>query len=98
MIVKEKVSTEKDVYIAPCLKCGHDDVSIFDYGYNAPNLGGGKCKKCGHEVVSACNILPTVSELAKKWNSENDIPTLIEKKELEKSLIEDEINQLKQRL
>ena len=74
----EEVVSKKKVHVASCMKCGSTDILLSDCGYSSFNYGGGKCKKCGHEVstqVGSC--FPTVSDLAKIWNAENDKHFLI---------------------
>lgn len=78
MFVEEEVTRKKKVYVAPCIKCGSDDIQLYDYGYNAPNIGGGRCKACKHEATrNIASIFPTVSELAEVWNADNDKASLI---------------------
>ncbi|WP_026960367.1 hypothetical protein [Aliagarivorans taiwanensis] len=88
----------RTITVAPCIKCGCDEISIFDYGYSAPNIGGGKCTGCGHEVSSSCAISPKKEDLAQKWNDANDVATVLAKKESQMKELEAEIAELKNKL
>ncbi len=76
--VEEK--TTKQIYVAPCLKCGCDEIQIDDYGYNAPNIGGGKCTQCTNEASASCDIFPKKETLANIWNAQNCKKTLTKNK------------------
>ena len=77
MLVTETKSVTRDLYVAPCLKCGCKEIVLSDSNYSSFNRGGGTCSQCKHEVVGCCGCLPTVDDLARIWNNENDIDTLI---------------------
>jgi hypothetical protein len=78
MFIEEEITSKRRVYVAPCVKCGSEDINIFDYGYNSPNMGGGECKSCTHSVISnVAALYPTKTELAKIWNASNDKSILI---------------------
>lgn len=67
--------------IAPCLECGSDDITLDHSNYSSFNTGGGECNHCHRTTRIAVGCFPTMEELAKIWNDENDIPTLIETEE-----------------
>lgn len=78
MYIEEEVVRKKKVYVAPCIKCGSEDIKLFDYGYSSPNIGGGECKACKHNVTqNIMSLDPKPSELAVIWNASNDKETLI---------------------
>lgn len=79
MKITETVTRE--VYVAPCIKCGSSDIAISDYGYSAPNIGGGQCKKCKHEVTSGCSCIVDMRTLISIWNAGNDPQRLIKEQE-----------------
>ena len=82
MEIQEQVTTTRTVYVAPCVKCGSEDVTIDDCGYSSFNVGGGKCKSCGHSVTSSiASCFPTKKELARIWNFSNDKNQLIQQAE-----------------
>lgn len=94
MDLKVQKTVTETVYVAPCIKCGHDDINIRDYGYNASNIGGGTCKRCKHEVSSACDIFPEMEKLAAIWNAENCKNTIITRKKQQIANLEAEIAEL----
>ncbi|GBG14878.1 uncharacterized protein NMK_2479 [Novimethylophilus kurashikiensis] len=78
-ITETKTVTEtKEIYVAPCLKCGSADIKLWDCGYTEGNVGGGVCKECGHEGKQGwIGSSPSKEQLAGIWNAANDIDTLI---------------------
>ncbi|MDH0342049.1 hypothetical protein [Chromobacterium haemolyticum] len=78
MKVVETVQVEREIAVAPCLKCGGTDIKIHDYGYWEGNAGGGTCKTCGAETVKPCGPDPKVDGLVAIWNSGNDIQQLVQ--------------------
>lgn len=96
MKVTENVVVKKELNVAPCFKCGHDDIVISDNNYSSFNTGGGKCKNCGHEASSGVGCLPTMSELVSIWNQANDIEILIKTQEVIIENAQKEIKQLKE--
>lgn len=92
--VEDKVT--RTVTVAPCIKCGDDNANIFDYGYNAPNIGGGKCSKCHHEATAPCDIFPEKEDLVAIWNAQNCKETLIKSKQLQITKLQSEIDALQQ--
>lgn len=96
MKITEKVVVEKELHVASCIKCGHDDILISDNNYSSFNSGGGKCKKCGHEVTSGVGCMPTMSELVSIWNSSNDVNKLIKAQENIVNKAEKEITRLQE--
>jgi hypothetical protein len=77
MIVTETKKTTREIYVAPCVKCGGSDIHLSHNNDSSFNMGGGKCVKCGHEVVVDLSINPVVGQMAAAWNAKNDIATLI---------------------
>lgn len=75
MLIKETV--ERDVYVAPCLKCGSTEIRIDDDNYSSFNQGGGECMTCGHKTYAGVGCLPKIEEMIAIWNAGNDIDTLI---------------------
>lgn len=96
MKITENVVVTKELNVASCIKCGHDDILISDNNYSSFNTGGGKCKKCGHEVTSSVGCMPTMSELVNIWNSGNDIDKLIKTQETIVAKAQKEIQQLQE--
>lgn len=82
--IKEVVKSK--LYVAPCIKCGGNDISIWDANESSFNYGGGTCKKCKRDVTSGVGIFPGKKALAGIWNAENDPRLLIQ--DAEKHLIE----------
>lgn len=79
MQITETVTRE--AYVAPCIQCGSSDISISDYGYNAPNIGGGQCNACKHEVRSGCSCIVDMKTLISIWNAGNDPKLLIKEQQ-----------------
>lgn len=78
MIVEETKIIKREVYVAPCIKCGSSDIRIYDCGYPSFNCGGGECRKCGNKVTAtSLECDPSIDVLAAIWNGENDIASLI---------------------
>ncbi len=85
MIYKQNVlipSTEEIVehYVAKCIKCGNDDIHIYEYADKYGFISSAQCKnkQCDNKVkINACKIAAI-----KEWNNQNDILTLIENKKL----------------
>lgn len=95
MKITEEVVIKKELAVAPCIKCGGDNILVSDSNYSSFNTGGGKCKDCGHEVNSGVGCFPKISELVNIWNYGNDIELLIEKEEKIISKAKEEISRLK---
>jgi hypothetical protein len=95
MKVRETVTVERDIHVAPCLECGHTDIQLSDSGYSSFNTGGGKCKKCGHTATAPVSCIPTMADLAAAWNASNDIPMLIRAEEAKIATAERRIAVLK---
>ena len=87
MLVTETKTVTRELYVAPCLKCGNKEIALSDCNYSSFNKGGGDCKRCKHQIYATCGCLPTNDELAKIWNSQNDIETLLnrERKKIAKA-------------
>ena len=64
-------TVEVEIHVAPCIKCGSEDVRIYNCGYSSFDVGGGKCGRCENSVMeSVWN--PTEEQLAAIWNKKND--------------------------
>jgi nucleoside 2-deoxyribosyltransferase len=94
MLVEQTTKTVIDVPVAPCVKCGSNDINIHDKGYNHPNIGGGACKSCKHEVLANCAWDVTPQVLIAIWNKKNDITTLIAEQQAIIDSAQAEINAL----
>ncbi|GAB3994688.1 hypothetical protein GCM10028807_32860 [Spirosoma daeguense] len=81
MMMEIEVRTTKKVFVAPCIKCGSDDIMIWDNNDSAFNTGGGTCKKCKHEVTGGVGCLPKKTEMVGIWNAANH-PRIVLEKEL----------------
>ncbi len=83
-------------YIAPCLKCDSNDISIGDCGYSTFNVGFGKCKSCKNEVIiQPLGYNPDKEIIIKEWNSKNDIDILIKQERITVNNSKEKIKQLK---
>lgn len=91
--VKETVTRKIKVY--PCIKCGSENIEIYNCGYSSFNCAGGKCKRCGYTVETHASWDVKKSSLIKAWNKENDPSVLIERLDKERLKIIDEIKRLK---
>ena len=58
-------TTTRKIYVYPCVKCGCDDIEIYNCGYSSFNCAGGKCKKCGHKIETGASWNAKNSELIK---------------------------------
>ncbi len=67
------------MFVAPCIKCGSEDIAIGDQNYSSFNFGGGTCKKCGHDVSKPCSIFPSKEIMIKVWNNANHPHILMDK-------------------
>ncbi len=76
MKITETITVEKDVYVAPCFKCGSEDIKFGDCGYWQGNSGGGKCQSCNHEEWHSCGRDPSKERLIEIWNKHNDLDIL----------------------
>ncbi|WP_338924462.1 hypothetical protein V0M98_33140 (plasmid) [Pseudomonas silesiensis] len=77
MLIKEKSTVVREIHVAPCLKCGSEDIVLSDCGYSTHNIGGGKCNVCGHVATDGVCWTAGVDDLAAIWNAANDISFLI---------------------
>lgn len=79
MILTEKVKIykEKEYFVCSCIKCGSENIKIFDYGYWQGNSGGGQCLDCGFSSIEPCSYSPSLEEKIEIWNNENDVNILI---------------------
>lgn len=81
--MKITVNTTKEIEVEPCIKCGSDDIQIYDGGESAFNYAVGKCKKCKHEITWDVGCLPSMEELVKHWNKFNNIDVAIDVLDIE---------------
>lgn len=91
--VTESVTRKVEVY--PCIKCGSEDIEIYNCGYSSFNCAGGKCKKCGHKVETNANWDVKTSRLVKAWNEENDPDIILEHLISERDKLNEEIKEFK---
>ena len=78
MIMKAVEITEritKSLLIYPCIKCGNDDIEIYNCGYNSFNRAGGRCNKCENKVETYKDRNVEDGALIEAWNTRNN-PTL----------------------
>ena len=83
-----------NVDVTPCLKCGSTDIKLFDNGYWGGNSCGGICKSCGHRCSKSCPYDVNILDMAKVWNSNNDVDFLIQEKLSDIAELKDELQQL----
>lgn len=94
MQIEETIKQSREVYVAPCIKCGSNDIKIDDLGYTTFNKGGGTCQSCKHEVFSYCDWAPLKTELISIWNNENDISSKLNAQREIAAKAQAEINEL----
>lgn len=94
--VNETVTRKIEVY--PCIKCGSENIEIYNCGYSSFNCAGGKCKRCGHTVETHDSWDVKKSSLIEAWNKENDPSIIIERLKIERTKISNEIRRLKNKL
>ena len=82
MIFKQSIEIPKtfkvvEHYVAPCLKCGRDELDIREHEDNAgPPLAFVECKNkaiCGNKV----KVTGFAASAIKEWNKQNDPATMI---------------------
>lgn len=95
VITKSTPSTET-VYVAPCLKCGGENIHIGDCGYSSFNVAYGKCQnpQCKHEVKFNCGWDVEQKAIVEVWNKANDIDLLIEQKLNSIATLKEEMKEL----
>ena len=54
-----------------CIKCGSDDIKVYDCGYSSFNCGSAKCNNCGNE--KNVNNNEGTDAVIRNWNSHNPI-------------------------
>lgn len=86
-----------ELYFAPCLKCGSDNIEFGDCGYSSFNVAYGKCKDCKHEVLFNCGVFPDMIWIIQSWNEKNDIPTILVDKRLTLAALKKEISELEKK-
>jgi hypothetical protein len=91
--VPAKVKKE-EVYVAPCVKCGSDDIRIREYEDQFGCISTATCGNCKNEVQENRSKIGIIKE----WNNRNDIPILIESKSAKIIELKEEIKQLKEKL
>lgn len=98
MKITETKEVVREIYLAPCLKCGSEDILITDSNYSSFNIGGGTCRACKHSVTGSCSCDVSMDTLANIWNRGNDIKTLIKEQEEIINLAKIRINDLSQKI
>lgn len=81
MQITETKTVVREIYVAPCLKCGSEDILITDSNYSSFNTGGGSCRACKHSVTGGCGCDVNMDTLVKIWNEGNDLEYLIKQQE-----------------
>jgi len=81
MQITETKTVVREIYVAPCLKCGSEDILITDSNYSSFNTGGGTCRACKHSVTGGCGCDVSMDTLVHIWNKGNDIKHLIKEQE-----------------
>lgn len=96
MKIKITETRTKELYVAPCIKCGSDNIIIGDCGYSSFNVAYGKCKNCCKNDISfQCDWNINKKEIIQHWNSKNDINLVIKSKEKFIKELQKEISKLK---
>lgn len=54
-----------------CIKCGSDDIRVYDCGYSSFNCGSAKCRKCGNETKVSNN--DGIDDVIDSWNKHSPI-------------------------
>jgi DNA-directed RNA polymerase subunit RPC12/RpoP len=85
------------ISVYPCIRCGSENIKLWDCGYSSFNPGGGKCVECGREVQDMVSCMPTPQELANIWNGSNDKTKRISRIESEIVLLKKELIELRKR-
>ena len=80
MLIQETVTLTRarELHVAPCLECGNTDIRLTDCNYSSFNHGGGECTKCKRHSFAAVGISPSMDDLARIWNAENDYEVLLQ--------------------
>jgi len=82
---------EEQIYVAPCIKCGSDDINVREYEDKYGFITTVSCKDCMEQVkINAGDI-----EGIKLWNSKNDVDQLIESKTALIAILKEELKKLK---
>lgn len=95
MKIKTTEIRTKELYVAPCIKCGSDNIIIGDCGFSSFNVAYGKCQSCKNEISFPCVWNINKQEIIKHWNSKNDINLVIKSKEKFIKELKKEISKLK---
>lgn len=89
--VNETVTKRRKIEVYPCIKCDKmKNIEIYNCGYSSFNCAGGKCKRCGH-TVPACQLGCEKFKFDWAWNKENDPSVIIERLNIERNKINNEI-------
>lgn len=99
MIYKEKINqpVTREVYFAPCFKCGSEDINVWDCGYSAFNVYGATCKKCKQEIQCKYGDFEA-KVIAEKWNNVNSPVLIIEQAKAKIRELEKLIDSARERL
>ena len=92
--ITENVPKTTDYYVAPCINCNCDNISIDEYEDQIGYITTLKCTQCKNEIKINKNIVGGINE----WNDNNDINLLITNKTLMVDNLKNEIKQLKIKL
>lgn len=95
--VEEKKESVNRIELKPCVKCGHDDIDIWNCGYSSFNVAGGTCKECKNEIkINNCSWNITQADIAREWNKANDPVILKAEYERQISELQKKIDELPQ--
>ncbi len=94
--VKSTKTTTTEIYVAPCINCGCDNIYLGDCGYSSFNVAYGRCTRpvCKREVKFNCGDV-TMEDIIQFWNRNNDVDLLIGQKVVELEKVQLELKELK---
>lgn len=68
---EETQQVKKSVEVNPCIKCGSEDIRLYDCGYSSFNYGGGECQSCKNKHSTSVDWNVSKKDLAAIWNAGN---------------------------
>ena len=80
--LEEREIKKTDIYYAPCIKCGGENIVFGDAGESSFNYASGECqtKGCKHRVFMDCDTFHKKKDIIAGWNRENDIDKIQKRK------------------
>ena len=97
MHVEDVIRTVKQTEVLPCIKCGSEEIDIWNCEYSSFNVAGGTCKSCGNKVkINNCDCDIANKYIAEVWNEANDPKKLKAQYEKQIKELEDKIKDLPQ--